>query len=127
MLSVLLTTASCQKRGSSTYHKTKLPNVGSPSLPLARASKPSQSQTRSKHSEKTNHRSSLSFKQVTSEKHYIYIYIYIYICIYIYNKDFKKWYEILSCLTLSNIRYISRVKWSKTGKGVAPSPYTSVL
>ena len=27
-----------------------------------------------------------------------------------------------SCLTLSNIRYISRVKWSNPGKGVAPSP-----
>ena len=26
------------------------------------------------------------------------------------------------CLTLSNIRYVSRVKWSNTGKGVTPSP-----
>ena len=26
------------------------------------------------------------------------------------------------CLTLSNIRYISRVKWSNPGKGVPPSP-----
>ena len=26
------------------------------------------------------------------------------------------------CLTLSNIRYISRVKWSNPGKGVVPSP-----
>ena len=26
------------------------------------------------------------------------------------------------CLTLSNIRYISRVKWSNPGNGVAPSP-----
>ena len=26
------------------------------------------------------------------------------------------------CLTLSNIRYVSRVKWSNSGKGVAPSP-----
>ena len=26
------------------------------------------------------------------------------------------------CLTLSNIRYGSRVKWSNPGKGVAPSP-----
>ena len=25
-------------------------------------------------------------------------------------------------LTLSNIRYVSRVKWSNPGKGVAPSP-----
>ena len=33
-----------------------------------------------------------------------------------------KWYLIPTCLTLSNIRYISRVKWSNPGKGVAPSP-----
>ena len=26
------------------------------------------------------------------------------------------------CLTLSNIRYVSRVKWSNQGKGVVPSP-----
>ena len=26
------------------------------------------------------------------------------------------------CLTLSNIRYVSRVKWSNPGKGVTPSP-----
>ena len=26
------------------------------------------------------------------------------------------------CLTFSNIRYVSRVKWSNPGKGVAPSP-----
>ena len=26
------------------------------------------------------------------------------------------------CLTLSNIRYVSRVKWSNSGKGIAPSP-----
>ena len=25
------------------------------------------------------------------------------------------------CLTLSNIRYVSRIKWSNPGKGVAPS------
>ena len=31
-------------------------------------------------------------------------------------------YLILSCLTLSNISYISRVKWSNSGKGLAPSP-----
>ena len=29
---------------------------------------------------------------------------------------------IHSCLTLSNIRYVSRIKWSNPGKGVAPSP-----
>ena len=34
----------------------------------------------------------------------------------------KKWYLILSCLTLSIIRCVSRVKYSNPGKGVAPSP-----
>ena len=34
----------------------------------------------------------------------------------------EKWYLILPCLTLSNIRYVSRVKWSNPGKGVTPSP-----
>ena len=34
----------------------------------------------------------------------------------------KKWYLIPPCWTLSVIRYVSRVKWSKLGKGVAPSP-----
>ena len=33
-----------------------------------------------------------------------------------------KWYLIPPCLTLSNIRYVSRVKWSNPGNGVAPSP-----
>ena len=33
----------------------------------------------------------------------------------------KKWYLIPPCLTLGNIRYVSRVKWSNPGKGVAPS------
>ena len=33
-----------------------------------------------------------------------------------------KLYLIPLCLTLSNIRYVSRVKWSNPGKGVAPSP-----
>ena len=33
----------------------------------------------------------------------------------------KKWYLIPPCLTLSIIRYISRVKWSNPGEGVAPS------
>ena len=32
----------------------------------------------------------------------------------------KKWYLMLPCLTLSIIRYVSRVKWSNPGKGVAP-------
>ena len=33
----------------------------------------------------------------------------------------KKWYLIPPCLTLSIIRYVSSVKWSNPGKGVAPS------
>ena len=33
-----------------------------------------------------------------------------------------KWYLIPPCLTLSNIRYVSKIKWSNPGKGVAPSP-----
>ena len=34
----------------------------------------------------------------------------------------QKWYLIPPCLTLSIIRYVSRVKWSNPRKGVAPSP-----
>ena len=34
----------------------------------------------------------------------------------------KKWYRMPPCLTLSIIRYGSKVKWSNPGKGVAPSP-----
>ena len=34
----------------------------------------------------------------------------------------QKWYLIPSCWTLSNIRYVSRVKRSNPGKGIAPSP-----
>ena len=33
----------------------------------------------------------------------------------------KKWYLIPPCLTLSNVQYVSRVKWSNPGKGVALS------
>ena len=33
-----------------------------------------------------------------------------------------KWYLIPPCLTVSNIRYVSKVKWSNPGKGVALSP-----
>ena len=33
-----------------------------------------------------------------------------------------KWYSILPCLTLSNISYASKVKWSNSVNGVAPSP-----
>ena len=35
-------------------------------------------------------------------------------------KTFKKWYLIPPCF-ISIIRYVSRVKWSNPGKGVAPS------
>ena len=34
----------------------------------------------------------------------------------------KKWYLMTPSLTLSLIRFGSRVKWSNTGKGVAPLP-----
>ena len=37
----------------------------------------------------------------------------------------KKLYLIPPCLTLSNIRYVSRVEWSNPGKGVVPSPTPS--
>ena len=33
-----------------------------------------------------------------------------------------KWYLIPPCLTFSNIRYVSRAKWSNPEKGVAASP-----
>ena len=41
----------------------------------------------------------------------------------------KKWYLMPPCLTLSIIRYGSRVKWHNTGKGVAlsPTPWCSKL
>ena len=38
-----------------------------------------------------------------------------------------KWYLIPLCLTLSNIRYVSRVKWSNPGKGVAPALHLGVV
>ena len=60
-----------------------------------------------------------------------YIQIYIHIYIYIWEtrvqsevtsyQRHKKWYLIPPCLTLSYIKYISRVKWSNPGKGVVPS------
>ena len=34
----------------------------------------------------------------------------------------KKWYLMLPCLTLSIIRYESRVKWSNPGNGIVLSP-----
>ena len=33
-----------------------------------------------------------------------------------------KWYLIAPCLTLSNIMYVSRIKWSNPGKGVVSPP-----
>ena len=39
----------------------------------------------------------------------------------------KKWYLMLPSLTLSVIKYKSRVKWSYPGKGVAPSLHLSVV
>ena len=39
-----------------------------------------------------------------------------------HTKDSKKWYLMPPCLTLSIIRYGSRVKWVNPRKGVAPSP-----
>ena len=81
---------------------------------------------------------------------YIYIYICVCVCVCVYywliglvarvfaswsgrpafdprscnTKDYKNgtWYLKRFCLTLSNIRYVSRVKWSNPGKGVAASP-----
>ena len=34
----------------------------------------------------------------------------------------QKWYLIPPCLTLSIMRYVSRVKWSHPGEGVSPFP-----
>ena len=38
-----------------------------------------------------------------------------------HTKDLR-WYLMLPCLTHSNIRYVSRLKWSNPRKRVAPSP-----
>ena len=38
-----------------------------------------------------------------------------------------KLYLIPPCFTISNIRYVSRVKWSNTGKGVASSTTPGVV
>ena len=63
---------------------------------------------------------------------YLYIYIYIYISPIVREtcvqsqvtscQRFKIWYLIPPCLTLSDIRYVSRVKRSNPGKRLAPSP-----
>ena len=39
----------------------------------------------------------------------------------------KKWFLIPPCLTLSNISYISRLKWNNAGKGEAPSLHLGVV
>ena len=39
----------------------------------------------------------------------------------------QKWYLIPPCLTLSIIRYGSRVKWVNRGKGVVPSLHLGVV
>ena len=39
----------------------------------------------------------------------------------------RKWFLIPPCLTLSIIRYVSRVKWSNPGKGVASSLHLGVV
>ena len=39
-----------------------------------------------------------------------------------YQRLKKKWYLMPPCLSLSIIRYVSRVKWSNPRNGVAPSP-----
>ena len=64
--------------------------------------------------------------------HFIYIYIYDLIGRVFANNRCsisgrvmpknKKWYLMPPCLTLSTIKYVSRVKWRNQGKGVAPSP-----
>ena len=36
----------------------------------------------------------------------------------------KEWYLIPPCLTLSNIRYLLRVKWSKSKERSNAIPYT---
>ena len=39
----------------------------------------------------------------------------------------KKWYMMSPCLTLSVIRYVSRVKWSNPRKGVVPHQHLDVV
>ena len=39
----------------------------------------------------------------------------------------KKWYLMPPCITLRIIRYVSRVKWSNTVKGVSPSLHLGVV
>ena len=77
-------------------------------------------------------------KKKKKKKKNIYIYIYIYIwplgllgrvftngLVQSQVKSYqrlKKWYLISPCLTLSIVRYISRIKWSNLRKGVVPFP-----
>ena len=58
---------------------------------------------------------------------YIYIYIYIYMCIERERdrrgeREDRVFANGPPCLTLSNIWYVSIVKWSNPEKGVVPSP-----
>ena len=53
---------------------------------------------------------------------YIYIYIYPWDWVSIPYHRLKKMYLMSSCLTLCIIRYRSRVKWTNSREGVAPSP-----
>ena len=88
-----------------------------------------------------------SFVFMNKNEHFCFIWkptVYIYIYIYIYSglevsvfakglgnqgsvliesyQRLKKWYLMPLCLTLSIIKYGSRVKWSNPGKWVAPFP-----
>ena len=60
---------------------------------------------------------SLSLSLSLSHKH-----IYVRVCGIFFWKWLRRILFRPPCLTHSNIRYISRVKWSNPGKGVAPSP-----
>ena len=44
-----------------------------------------------------------------------------------HTKDFKKWYLIPPCLTLSNIRYVSSIKWSNPEKELHPPQHLGVV
>ena len=77
---------------------------------------------------------------------YIYIYIYMHVCVLALwveclpmiretvvqsqvksYQRLKKWYLMPTCLTLSTIRWGSRVKWNNQGNGVAPSQHLGVV
>ena len=64
---------------------------------------------------------------IISKKKRIYIYIYIYIYACTLYQRLLKWYMIPPCLTLSNIRYILRVKWSNPGEELCPPLHLGVI